>query len=323
MIDINYYRKIQNSYETNDIREAQIYSIKKDINRDFNNSLDAYLVLVNGVTQDLIIITTQELDKKKIKSRPNERFYVGDSIEWNNSYWIVTEVDQNNTIITSGNIQQCNYLLKWQNEKGEVVERWVVIKSLSGDVESNNTISIADGKLAIIIPIDEETIKLKVSDSKKFFIDNNMNDPTTYSVVDTDNVSSYYNGHGIANWIVEKTEYSPTALDLEKWVCEYREVENTNETVDLSAYISGNTQLKVGSSRTYAVSFSDSNSNTLTDVAFSWNVVSDFTVNQTINNNTIILTVNDKSCIGKLFTLQVLNNDNVLKSISIKVIDSF
>ena len=42
MIDIDYYRKIQNAYGVKNLRDAQRNQVKQDLNRDFNNTLDAY-----------------------------------------------------------------------------------------------------------------------------------------------------------------------------------------------------------------------------------------------------------------------------------------
>lgn len=232
MIDINYYRKIQNAYTTTDIRDSQRYTIKNELNRDFNKSLDAYSVLVNGCIKDLNIIKTQNLDEKKIKSRPDEKLYIGDSIKWQNTNWLVTDIDANIDIVSTGLMKQCNYLLKWQNENGDIIERWAVVKKLSGDVVSNQALSLAEGKLSVNVPIDSETIKLKESMSKKFFIDNNTTTPTAYELIDAGNVSSCYNGHGVTDWIVKKVNYSPTPDDLLHWVCEYKPVTNDNETVD-------------------------------------------------------------------------------------------
>ena len=68
MIDIDYYRKIQNAYGTKSYQEVQRNIVKNDLNRDFTKPLDAYTVLIDDVRQDLTIIETNDEYTKKIKS---------------------------------------------------------------------------------------------------------------------------------------------------------------------------------------------------------------------------------------------------------------
>ena len=49
MIDIDYYRKIQNAYGTKSYQEVQRNIVKNDLNRDFTKPLDAYTVLIDDV----------------------------------------------------------------------------------------------------------------------------------------------------------------------------------------------------------------------------------------------------------------------------------
>ena len=114
MIDIDYYRKIQNAYGTKSYQEVQRNIVKNDLNRDFTKPLDAYTVLINDVEQDLTILETNDKYTKKIKSRPDESFKIGQIVFWQNSYWIIKEVDTNKSIITQGTMTECNQILYWQ-----------------------------------------------------------------------------------------------------------------------------------------------------------------------------------------------------------------
>ena len=96
-----------------------------------------------------------------------------------------------------------------------------------------------------------------------------------------------------------------------------------DETIDLSAIIKGENKLKNGFDREYIVIFVDSKGNKKQDVNFSWNVVSDFGVNQMIDGNTITLLVDDEDCIGSSFLLQVIVDGIVLSEIPIDVIEAF
>lgn len=235
-IDLDYYLKIQNMYNETDIKNAEKYELKQLLDSDFNKPLDCYSVLVEGKSQDLTIIKTKDLKIKKVKTRPNENLYVGQLVEWSNSHWLVTEIDADNDLFTRGKIEECNYLLKWQNKKGQIIEKWAIIKgNNSNGVEENKTIRIGSDELSVTVSVDEETIGIKKSIGKKFFIDNNKDFPTAYELTSTGNVVNTYRGYGVTSWMVKETPYSPTSDDLESGVCEYFNVtgdEDEEETLE-------------------------------------------------------------------------------------------
>lgn len=92
---------------------------------------------------------------------------------------------------------------------------------------------------------------------------------------------------------------------------------------DITATITGNPELKLGLPRVYTVTFKDENGADVTNVDFTWNVVSDFTVLQEVNGNTITLCVEDENAIAEAFLLQVLIDDTVSTEFEITVIDMF
>ena len=303
------------------------------LNDKTQHSLSCKDILLNGVKTQLIINSGTQPYYKEFQSLPDQQINIGDYIEWANSHWIVTTCDSDDELYRDGKLEQCNYLLKWQNELGEIVERWSIIKSASkynDGTTSNDVLSLGSDQLSVIIPLDKEVIKLKKSMGKKFFIDSNKEDPTTYELTGTGNVPDTYNGHGITSWIVKECAYTATEDDLKYGVCNYKSVdttpdENPDETTVLTdnvkATISGNKNLKVGYARTYTVTFTDAEENVVDDMDFSWNIVSDFEVGQTVNGNEIELLVDDEDCIDSLFYLQIINSDNkVIAEIGITVI---
>ena len=268
---------------------------------------------------------------------PDQEINIGDYVEFANSYWLVMTCDYDDEVYKDGKLYQCNYLLKWQNEKGEIIERWAVILSASkynDGTEGNNYITLGSDQLSIAIPLDEESLKLKKSMSKKFFIDNNKDNPTTYELTGTGNVPDTYNGHGVTSWIVKECAYSPTEDDLKYGVCNYvdyssptppSEPTTPDETEDLSATISGTSNLRIGVTRTYTATLSDKDGNAVQwdNTKYGWNVASDFDVKQTVTENKISLTVEDEDFIDSSFILQVikLDDNSVLSEIEITVID--
>lgn len=302
------------------------------LNDKTQHSLSCKNILLNGVETQLIINSGTQPYYKEFQSLPSQVINIGDYIEWANSHWIVTTCDSDDEIYRDGKLEQCNFLLKWQNELGEIIERWAVISSASkynDGTTSNNVITLGSDQLSVIIPLDEEAIKLKKSMGKKFFIDSNKEDPTTYELTGTGNVPDTYNGHGITSWIVKECAYTATEDDLKYGVCNYKSVDNTPEenpdettvlTDDVKATISGNKNLKVGYARTYTANFTDAEGNVVDDVDFSWNIVSDFEVGQTVNGNEIELLVEDEEFVDSSILLQIIVDDMVISEIEITVV---
>ena len=305
------------------------------LNDRTQHSLSYKNIFLNGEATQLVINSGTQPYYKEFQSLPSQEINIGDYVEWANSHWIVVTCDSDDEIYRDGKLNQCNYLLKWQNELGEIIERWAVIQSASkynDGTDSNAVITLGSDQLSIIVPIDSETIKLKKSMSKKFFIDGNTKDPTTYELTGTGNVPDTYNGHGITSWIVKECAYTATEDDLKYGVCNYKAVntedsptippENPDEMTDLSATISGNKNLKVGFSRTYTATIVDVDGNTVEwDDTYSWNVVSDFDVGQEIDDNIIKLLVEDEDCVDSLILLSVNKDGQTVAEIEISVVD--
>lgn len=319
-------------------RERELNRLKSDIIRKAPNSLSYKNVKLNGEPTQLIINTGTQPYYKEFQSLPNQEINIGDYVEWANSHWIVVTCDSDDEIYRDGKLNQCNYLLKWQNELGEIIERWAVIQSASkynDGTTSNNVISLGSDQLSIVIPLDDESLKLKKSMSKKFFIDFNKEDPTTYELTGTGNVPDTYNGLGVTSWIVKECAYTASDDDLKYGVCNYTEVstpsdtipstpeENPDKTTDLMIGIDGKETIRCGVERTYTALFTDLDGNAVEDVNFSWNVVSDFTVKQSIDGNKIELKVDDDSFVDESFILQLLVDGTAKTELEITVIGTF
>ena len=265
---------------------------------------------------------------------PGQEINIGDYIEWANSWWLVITCDYDDELYRNGKLQQCNYLLKWQNELGEIIERHAVILSASkynDGLAESNVISLGSDKLSINIPLDAEALKLKKSMAQKFFIDNNKEDPTAYLLANTGNVADTYNGHGITHWIVEECAYTASEDDLKYGVCDYispttpeEDDETTILSGDITGTISGYKNRKVGFARTYTANLVDEDGNAVEWAdEFKWNIVGDVEVSLTENGNQVELLVDDEDLVDSTFFLQILNGDSVITQVEIIVVGTF
>lgn len=312
-------------------RDRVINRFKSQLQRKAPSNPSYKPIKLNGEETYLVINSGTQKYYKEFEAMPCQDINIGDYVEWANSYWLVTGCDSDDEIYKDGKLEQCNWLLKWQNEKGEIIERWAVIMSASkynDGTDSNNVIALGSDQLSVQIPVDEESMKLKKSMSKKFFIDCFSANPTAYELTGTGNVVNTYNGHGVTAWIVKECAYTPTEDDLKYGVCNYHspttptDPPETDETAVLSATINGNSEIKLGYNRTYTVTFTDKNGNVVDNSDLTWNVVSNFEVVQAVDKRFIGLQVDDENALYESFMLQVLSADGtVMAEMEITVVD--
>lgn len=314
-------------------RERMVNRTRQNISNKVVDSLSYKPnVKINGVPSYLVINSGTQPYYKEFESLPGQEINVGDYVEWANSHWIVKTCDYDDELYRDGDLEQCNYLLKWQNELGEIIERWAVIKSASkynDGLAETKVLSTGSDKLSIVIPLDAEALKLKKSKGKKFLIDYNKEDPSAYLLANTGNVPDTYNGHGVTSWIVEECIYTASEDDLKYGVCDYVPpevlIENDDETTILSSAvtgtISGNQKLRIGSSRTYTATLFDKKGlevNWTDDCV--WGISGDISVTSVVEGDTIRLSVDDESYQDCTFTLSVIKGDITIAKTEITVI---
>lgn len=262
--------------------------------------------------QTLTCETVNELD----------RFNSGNLLEFDGDNWICTSSFVFHGLYCKGSFIRCNYILRWQNEDGTIIERPCLVQSAaqynSGE-KGNQTITLGSDQVMIVLPNDKDTVLMDTPLS--FFIDRNTVHPTAYQVTRNDTVPYSDWDEGCINIIAtERATGDTDRPDL--MLCDYRQPASTQEKPptdsDITCTISGNKSLKCGYPRTYIAKFFDASGNEITNCDFKWNVVSDFAVEQIINDNMIKLLVDDEDYIGSSFLLQVIT-DFVISEIEIIV----
>jgi len=254
------------------------------------------------------------------------------------TYWLVYNSFNVNDVHYEGKLIQCNYPLKWQLSNGKVVERWANIVSASkydtGET-GNSTIVLSSNNFTVLIGFCEEGYELE---GKRVFIDKrNVNPEKVFKITRGDDVLFDSGNMGaLFSFIADKTELNRDEDRPDLKLCNYIEVnndtdpsittpptdpENPNETTDLTAVIDGKETIRCGVERTYTALFADMDGNAVEDVNFSWNVVSNFAIEQSLNGNKIELFVGDDSFIDESFILQLLVDGTVKTELEITVVE--
>lgn len=344
-MNISYFQKINNTYKSKSRQETDLYLLNRHVDECFADTVDYHVVKRNGEPFELLIIkdTDNNTFKKKIKSRPSDKFNLGDYIEWNNQIWLVTLVDTDDKTYHSGYMYLCTVPLRWQNSEGKIIERYVYAEDFtkySNGVTGNNTITIGDNQYGLTLPVDDETKKLKRD--MRFPMDfDDSEQPDIYKLTNrkvklSDN--QYFGRGGTMIVTMSFDAFNPnddkkvTLEDgQEVWICNYNNSHTPlpptppepDETTDLRCVISGNTNLKNGYRRSYTVTFTDKDSNSIDwqKVNYQWKVVSDFEVKQTITDNKITVSVNDENLIGGSFFVQIVIGETVLSEVKVNIVE--
>ncbi len=94
-----------------------------------------------------------------------------------------------------------------------------------------------------------------------------------------------------------------------------------NPNVFYTYKIIGKPELTYGIRRKYTLKITDNAGNEADNVAFAWNVLADFEVEQIVNENQITLCVDDEKVAGSTFVLQAIADSNVMDEMEILVKD--
>ena len=168
-------RIVSRSNGVNTMKEFQIRDIKNKITRDFQKSIDAENVTINGKNH-LVLITRDKGDEqiKKIKSLPDDHFDLGNIVNWNGTNYIIYKMDADRRIQSKGRMYECNMKIRWRNYKGEIVERigkGEDATKYGEGTEGTFRLRIGKFQLKLIVPLDSETVLIERDD--RFLIDAN------------------------------------------------------------------------------------------------------------------------------------------------------
>ena len=262
-MDINYFRKIQNAYNSDIKKNPTLYSLKREFNERFDKSPDyEQFTLFDGVLKESIVIATKKDNEKKIKVRPDDTFELGQVVDCYNMKWLITSIDPKTDFCTSGSMMECNYNLPFQNSIGKIVSYPCVILNASqynSGIDENKTLTIGSNQFMIYVPLNEETMQLTYD--RRLFISNNTIKPVPYKITRPDDVSKTNNGVGVLCLIMSQDQLNIAEDNVELRICNY--YEKPIVPVDSIPIIyTGNPELKIGNS--YYKTFTANTADTVT-----------------------------------------------------------
>lgn len=323
MVDINYFKSIQNSLGIYNETEAKVAEAQLRIRRELRHSINYKKeALRNGINQEIILIPHGQVQYKcEIIAFPNDELYVGDIIFVNDLYWIIVETNTTNPIQTSGVAWLCNHLFRFQNHSSEILEYWGVIDdgSYSLPLAGDTQVKFPNNRVEFYLPYNNDT--------QYIYIDQRIATGTMYDQVGNNILEVYKiegkkqtlntygkGGHLLVLQAVSE-QYNPKRDNITEEICDFisREEDTSTENA-LFIEIQGRNKLRTGGTNTYSV---------LTEVAvdFVWELNSNVDgVTMTVKDNVAYVTAEDiEDLVGEILVLSCRNEVDVAK-IEIEVI---
>lgn len=208
------------------------------------------------------------------------------------TYILINKETEENTCYYKSFAIACNGMLNTNNRTIKDVP--VYGYDLKNGLTSvNNMISIINGNMEFATEITDTVKVLEINDTFNIY-------GRTFKV---DNI---YQKDGLFHIIAEV--YGNINPDPEPEPTP----DPTPDTSKLIVTISGINELHYGRLRSWTVAFTDSAGVAVEKTDFSWNVVSEYAIAQTVNGTKISLKYTDDKAIGETFTLQVLDVDGTV-----------
>lgn len=267
---------------------------------------------------------------------------VGDVIYDTNEdqYLICTEAFNIDDIHYKGKFTLCNWILKWQNKNGKILEYpcydMNATQYNSGE-QSNKVFTIDSNQHILTLPSDENTVEL--CSPQRFYLDKAIVNPSTYIVTQNDTTSYNYGKKGL----VKLTVFSyPNNVETDRpdlGICDYVDMSagsiNAGTTVKecccraSKAAIEYSTSVikSGGDSQLFIGKFYDDKENEVTTIVPHWTIVCDFSDKLQVKefDNCLSIGIDDDSCIDEEFKLicsSENDEDNILSSTLIVKIES-
>lgn len=259
-----------------------------DIRRFYSG--EGYDIEINGVVERCLVQTSsnplRELnDFRKIHCPITSDVKRGYYVKYEDSVWIIdTNIANIDGAYLSTRMSRCQYLLRWQNPSGNIVERWAYAsdqtKYSNGEV-GNKTLTVGENQYALLIAIDSETKKLKRGMRLPFDFDDAF-EPDIYRL--TNRKINLAEGTMLLTFsfdAFDKDRDSYIDFDNGKkaWICDYKELntlhspEENNTSLTCEIVFKGNPIIIAGgNAKTFTAIFYDADGNEVDDITPMWSI---------------------------------------------------
>lgn len=247
-------------------------------------------------------------------------------------YYLCTESFNINGVHWQGKLVLCNWILKWQNKNGDILEYPCYdINSTqynSGEM-SNKQFTVGSSQHMITLPYDKNTVIL--SSPQRFFLDKNKDNPTSFIVTQNDSTSYNIGKKGIVKITLYECEKNNEKDRIDLGICDYIDkdslaTDNSDDILISKSVISYKTNVikSGGDKQIFTGNFYDNSGNEIKDVSLKWNIICDFKNSLEVNqsDNQIQIGIDNDNYVDEEFKLILSDNDNNYSSSLIVKIES-
>ena len=159
---------------------------------------------------------------------------VGDIIYDSNKdeYLICTEAFDIDGINYKGKFTLCNWILKWQKSDGTILEYPCYDMNStqynSGE-QANQHFTVGSSQHMLTLPSDENTIAL--SSPQRFYLDKNMDNPTSFIVTQNDTTSCNYGKKGLVKVTVYEYPNNTETDRPDLGICDYIDINAKDKVI--------------------------------------------------------------------------------------------
>lgn len=247
-------------------------------------------------------------------------------------YLICTESFNIDSIHWQGKFTLCNWILKWQNKNGDILEypcHDINSTQYNSGEQSNRQFTIGSSQHMITLPCDENTVVL--NSPQRFFLDKNTENPTSFIVTQNDTTSYNYGKKGLVKVTLLECANNNDTDRIDLGICDYVDKEkiktdNSNDMFVSKSVISYNTTIikSGGDSQVFIGKFFDNNEKEITDIVPKWDIICDFKDVLEVKkfDNQICIGIDNDDYIDEEFKLILSDNEGNYSSTLIIQIES-
>lgn len=277
----------------------------------------------NGIPQRFVVDRNEVSYKYKFIAFPGEQIAIGDIIECDGLFFLVTDSPRMLNEITLAAIGwQCNCKFRWQNGTPDIIERWGVLYSgvYSTTKTNDDQLSVLNKQYKMYLPYDDDTKKLYVD--KRMAVDIRYDKRgneilEAYAITGFNRIAKGYGSDAhLLICELKSSTYSKETDSLEEMICDYiKQGETAAPSDDL--VIDGRDTIRIGASRRYTAKRQDGTA--VPNV--SWSIDKDEIGSMQVGEDGMLTlsAKNDTSICGALITIRAEeeNGDKAEKTVEV------